>query len=97
MSTPPIPGGGGPLDKPPESGQPPPFSTENKESSEQVKINPQIHPLALWFVNHWGWTPKEALSAEKQFLNNIMHQCQQTLNKYKNIYKKLNPENVENQ
>jgi hypothetical protein len=98
MTVPPIPGGGGPLDKPPELGETPkPFSTEEKEPPEQVTINPEIHPLAQWFVNKWGWSHKQALSAEKQFLNNIMHQCEHILNKYKHMYKKLSAEEQENQ
>lgn len=58
-------------------------------------INAKLHPLAGWFINHWGWPQEKALAAEKQFLKNIMHDCQHILNRYKNVYKRLNPNYVD--
>ena len=89
-------GGSGPLDPSAKIDQTPkPFSSEEKAAQEAVKIDPQKHPIAKWFMDNWRWEPEKALSAEKQFVKTVMHQCQSILNKYKNVYKKLNPDYME--
>ena len=89
--------GPGGTDKPPESDpstNPSPFPGEDgSKAAEDVKFDSITHPLAQWFVDTWGWSAGDALAAEKGFLNNIMKQCQTQMNKYKDIYKKLNPDN----
>ena len=70
---------------------------EESNSDKKINIDPKLHPLAGWFIDKWGWPPAKALAAEKQFLNNIMKQCQHLLNKYKHVYKKLDPNYTDNQ
>ena len=89
---------GGPIDpsaKIDQTQAPKPFTKEEGATSETKKINTVQHPLAQWFIDQWGWDKDKALAAEKQFLKNVMSQCQHILNKYKNIYKKLNPDNMD--
>lgn len=89
--TTPIQGGGGPVDQSSQAqSTPQPFSTE--DSSETKALNPEQHSIAIWFMNTWGWSQTDALAAEKQFIKNVVMDCQRLLNKYKNIYKKLNPD-----
>lgn len=90
--------GGGPIDQPPidKTSTPAPFPGDTNETKEP-KINATLHPVAQWFVDNWKWPTDKALAAEKQFIKNIMQQCQHLMNKYKDIYKQLNPDNPENQ
>ena len=76
-----------PPDQPPQ--QPPqPDNGDDKYKN----INLKEHPFAEYFVDHWGWSVKDAMKAEDQFFKMIEHQCTQIMNRYKNIYKQLNPE-----